>query len=142
MYSNLTLYYLNQIGIIPWVKKQSSLNNKPELSEYSAPKLIILKNNTLNDKAEALFKKMLGYLNLNESDLLVSDSLSPALVLDEQSPKAILLLGMELETLTSRTNLSCPVLSGVSPDVLLKKPSEKRAVFQVLHSIKVLINSN
>lgn len=133
---------MNQIGITPWVKKQSSLNNKTELSEYSALKLIILKNNTLNDKAEALFKKMLGYLNLNESDLLVSDSLSPALVFDEQSPKAILLLGMESEVLTSKPNLSCPVLSGVSPDVLLKKPSEKRAVFQVLHSIKALINSN
>jgi hypothetical protein len=142
MYSHLTLYYLNQIGITPWINKQDSLNNKSQMSDHIAPKIIIVKNNKLDNKAEGLFNRMVSYINLKEPDLLISETLSSSLVSDEQSPQAILLLGVDFEDLISELNLKCPVFTGVSPDVLLINPSEKRAVFQALHSIKALINPN
>lgn len=133
---------MNQIGITPWINKQDSLNNKTQMSAHIVPKIIILKKKKLDNKAEGLFNKMVRYINLKESDLLISETLSPSLVFNEQSPLAILLLGVDFEDLIQGLNLNCPVFTGVSPDVLLINPLEKRAVFQALHSIKALINPN
>ncbi|WP_298624207.1 DNA polymerase III subunit psi [uncultured Legionella sp.] len=142
MYSDLTLYYLNQIGITPWINRHDSPNSKTQMSEsINIPKIAILKNKKLNDRAEALFNKMLAYLNLNESDLLICDSFSFEL-LNKQSLLAVLLLGMDSESVITELNLNCPILSGASPDDLLNNPSAKKIVFQALHFIKSLINSN
>lgn len=140
MYSNLTLYYLNQIGITPWINRHDSPSNKTQMSEQiNIPKIVILKNKKLNERAEALFNKMLDYLNINESELLISDSLSSSMF-NQQSPLAVLLLGMDSEGVITGLNLNCPILTAASPNDLLNNPSAKRIVFQALHSIKSLIN--
>ncbi len=139
MYSDLTLYYLKQLGITPWVMKQNVSNNTEQILNVIAPKIVILKKNTLNDKAEVLFRKMVNYLNLNDSELLITESLSSSSLFEKHSPQAILLLGLNSDEFVSN-NFNCPVLFGNSPEDLLTNPLEKRSVFKALHSIRSLIH--
>ena len=68
MYNNLTLYYLEQLGIRPWVNKENYLaTTKSE----STIKLIIVLAKKTNEKARYLLGKMLAYLNLPEHQFLI-----------------------------------------------------------------------
>ena len=64
MYSNLTLYYLNQMGICPWINKENSLESIEKSSTVCPLKLVVLVSNELKGKAESLFKHMMTYLNI------------------------------------------------------------------------------
>lgn len=146
MYCNLALYYLNQLGINPWVNKQTylDLNNKAQIIEgaAAAPKVLIVKQKNLNAKAEALFNKMLTYLNLNADDLLVSDPEQSTSLLNTISLRAVLILSTDSEELKTGLTSNCKVLKGLSPDYLLKNPSDKRSIFKVLNSLKALMTPN
>ncbi|MBL7480137.1 DNA polymerase III subunit psi [Legionella bononiensis] len=142
MYSNLTLYYLKQLGITPWVHKETclGLERQESESEQISPILIIIKKPHLSKKAEILLNKMLAYLGLNATDVLISESLQEYSFSKHKSPKVIWVLGVELSELFHSTQCQCPVLSGVSPEHLLDNPMEKKEAFKMLHFIKALVN--
>ncbi|KTD50781.1 DNA polymerase III subunit psi [Legionella quateirensis] len=142
MYTNLTLYYLKQLGITPWVHKETCLVLEPPAlkSKQASPSLIVIKQPHLSKKAEVLLKKMIAYLDLNETEVLVSETPQEYSFSENNSPKVIWVLGLEYSELFHTTQCHCPVLSGVSPEHLLHNPLEKREVFKVLHSIKALVN--
>ena len=142
MYSNLTLYYLKQLGITPWVHKERYLRLDDQAIEtkQASPSLIIFKQPHLSKKAEILLNKMIAYLDLNETELLVSETPQEYSFSENNSPKVIWVLGVENSDLFHSTQCQCPVFSGVSPEHVLRNPMQKREILKVLHSIKKLVN--
>lgn len=136
MYSNLTLYYLNQIGIRPWIKRevQEQLQEKP-----NSVKLAVFVSSTLSTKARSLLQQMIRYLNLNEDELTViptqKDELNRYASL---KPFATLVFGLSQEQLLAKEQT--PVFNTLDLDYLLSNPREKRTVFKVLSEIKQLVS--
>lgn len=137
MYSDLTLYYLNQLGITPWIIKE----NFVDVPNKDLIKLVVLVHSNTNKskKAQSLLKRMMAFINLDDDELLIlnigaNDSNEPNSTswhtqLEKKSPLAILSLGCNTETLLSDFNLSCPVLTSKDPEHLLSNPSAKKSVF-------------
>ncbi|CAM4495035.1 MAG: hypothetical protein LEGION0403_FIIPPAGN_00523 [Legionella sp.] len=137
MYSNLTLYYLNQIGIRPWIKREAQ-EQPQEIS--NAVKLAVFVSSTLSTKAQSLLQQMMGYLNLNDAEFTVISAQK-----DERQqrdtnlrPFAILAFGLSQEQLSAKERSS--VFNTFDLDYLLKNPREKRTVFKVLNEIKQLVS--
>jgi len=56
MYSNLNLYYLQQLGITPWISKDTI--------QQDSVKLAVLVRSTASTKAQAFVKRVLSFLHL------------------------------------------------------------------------------
>lgn len=153
MYSNLTLYYLNQMGINPWIKKEtySNIVNRSVINSInSSIKLVVFISSNQSDKARILFKRMMSFINVGMEELLIINVDSSVIgdrhsqewkeQLKNKKPLATLVLGVNTIDL-SGLNFGCPVISGMEPDFLLKQPKEKKNIFKVLNYIKDLINA-
>jgi hypothetical protein len=131
MYSNLTLYYLNQIGIRPWIKRQD------------VTKLFIFVPSNLSSTANTLLKQMIKYIHLETKELLlipVQDSGSLVdyqYQIDQKNPCAILAIGV----ITSPLNLKCSLVTCDSPEALLLHPAQKKKAFQALSYLNQLITA-
>ena len=136
MYSNQTLYYLNQIGVRPWIKRESTLSLTTD--SLDALKLIIFISAHLSGRARSLLKQMLIYLNVPEQELTIisvsEQEVDNALLY--QRPQAVLLLGVEPKT---SLNFNCPVLTSMAPDYLITHPAEKKSAFKDLCRLKQLL---
>lgn len=135
MYSNTTLYYLQQMGIRPWIKKQSTT------AKQEALKLLVFVPSTLSTKAKSLVQQMMFYINLREQEvaiILVNKTDLLGSLIGQKNPLAILILGLNNHQLSS--NVNCPVLTSIDPDDLITQPSDKRKVLQDLHYIKQLVS--
>ncbi|MDR3501841.1 MAG: DNA polymerase III subunit psi [Legionella sp.] len=137
MYSNLTLYYLNQIGIRPWVKREAQ-EQPQEIS--NAVKLAVFVSSTLSAKAQSLLQQMIGYLNLNNDEFTVISAQKNELQqrYTAMAPFAALVFGLCQEQLPAKEQT--PVFNTFDLDYLLSNPSEKRTVFKVLSEIKQLVS--
>ena len=62
MYSNLNLYYLNQIGITPWVSRAS------EPKATTSAQLLVITERLLNLKEQTLLNNIIFFLGLLEND--------------------------------------------------------------------------
>lgn len=136
MYSNLTLYYLNQIGIRPWIKRevQEQLQEKP-----NSVKVAVFVSSTLSTKARSLLQQMIRYLNLNEDELTVIPTQKEELPrYASLTPFATLVFGLSQEQLLAKEQT--PVFNTLDLDYLLSNPREKRTVFKVLSEIKQLVS--
>ncbi|USQ12877.1 DNA polymerase III subunit psi [Legionella lytica] len=136
MYSNLTLYYLNQIGIRPWIKRevQEQLQEKP-----NSVKVAVFVSSTLSTKARSLLQQMIRYLNLNEDELTVIPTQKEELHrYASLTPFATLVFGLSQEQLLAKEQT--PVFNTLDLDYLLSNPKEKRTVFKVLSEIKQLVS--
>lgn len=148
MYSNTTLYYLNQMGIRPWIKRSSTISvlEDERAVKQEALKLLVFISSTLSIKAQSLLSQMMAYLNLPEQELSIipvqeRDSLNKYNAkIEQKTPRAILVLGLERHQFVTNTNLSCPVLNSIDPDYLITNPAEKGTVFKALHSLKQLLS--
>lgn len=159
MYSNLTLYYLNQMGINPWIYKENSLtlheadslatSDLSDSSESTPLKLVIILSSELNSKAQLLFKRMIDYINIDDNELLTITMEQNGLPdnahqqwasqLDNKKPLAVLSLGPKANQFLTDDNISYPVLQSMPLEYLLNNPSYKKKIFQDLHYIKNLI---
>ena len=143
MYSNLNLYYLNQLGITPWIKKDQLLNfnNNTLITKQSKNKLVILCKAGLNKKAELLLNRIIAYINVEDSELML-------LQIDEgrqwheqfknAPPTAFLAFGIESDDFPVDLKPHCTVRYSLSLDYLLNNPSDKRKVFKDLQHINNL----
>lgn len=142
MYSNITLYYLNQLGITPWISKEnhSVLFN----SAQRTPKLIIF-TGLLHAKAESLLRKMIVCMDINEEQLeivQIQDNISSNNQwFQEKNPIALWALGIKLSDYLSEQLIHCPVINSLSPEHLIDYPSDKRKVLNDLYSLKSLFSS-
>lgn len=122
MYSNLTLYYLNQLGITPWVIKSRAIK------EEGIPKLMVISPENISKKAQILLKRMLDFLGFpfelihNATDYKHWDN--PLL--------AVLILGIDGLDL----HVNCPVFSSMNPEFLLENPAYKKQAFKELSCVK------
>ena len=138
MYTDTTLYYLNQIGIRPWIRRSLADTAKQETI-----KLLVFRSATLTTKSQSLLQQMLHYINLPESDfsiISIQEGDSPNnyhAKIKQKAPLAIWVLGLEA---INQDNLHCPVITSINPDHLIKNPSDKRKAFQELHYMKQLIS--
>jgi DNA polymerase III psi subunit len=142
MFDNVTLYYLNQIGITPWINKECGFKTR-DIIPPEAPsgvKLVVITDSHVTTKAHLLLKRILNYLDVSEHELLVTtlDS-QKSLIPGARSPLAVLALGLDGISL-NELMLNCPVFNGTSPDYLLKNPFAKKKILKNLHDIKKLIS--
>ena len=129
MYSNLTLYYLNQMGIKPWIKKTT---------QQTQIKLLVIIPSNLSLKAQSLLKQILSFINLNSEKTRII-SIQESIVLKAYDPLAILLLGCNQSELESNLNIKCPIFFGASLEYLIQHPSEKRKILKELNLINELV---
>lgn len=133
MYTDLTLYYLNQLGIVPWVHRTGD----KVLGQLDKRCLVlIVLPNELKGKALALFTHILNYLALSDDELITvtlghADELH--MHMTNKKPQFILSLGLTFPPLTQNNNT---MLAGLSLDSLLLQPAHKKKLFQQLQQIK------
>lgn len=147
MFSNLTLYYLNQIGIKPWITKEPSPGYMNSLPLLHTPKIVICISDNLGEKAQLLFNRLISFINLPGDDLLIIPVNEKASVdhirsvlesqLENKHVVAALLFGNN--PVLSELHIASPVIRTLSPEYLLDYPNFKRKVFQDLSSLNCLI---
>lgn len=144
MYSNTTLYYLNQIGIRPWVMRDRSISEVDCAIQQEKFKLLVFIASNLSIKAQSLLKQMMAYINLCEQELAIipvqeNESFSNYNShIKQKKPLAILFLGPNHRNEETYLNSDCPVFVSTDPEYLLVHPVEKRKVFNELSSIRQL----
>ncbi|MDP3269130.1 MAG: DNA polymerase III subunit psi [Legionella sp.] len=147
MYSDLALYYLNQMGITPWVTKETQAGQPAQHSSIvkTPVKVAVFIASPLLDKERSLLNKIVSYLNVADSELNVNtvdvnlEKSELFIQLLQQNPLAILALGLDNHPLFLKFN--CPVIFSFSPDYLLKNPLAKKNILKELHHINNLIQS-
>ncbi|TAL61905.1 MAG: hypothetical protein EPN84_07205 [Legionella sp.] len=130
MYDQRKLYYLQQMGIRPWVSATPIISNK----------LIVLMSSRISAKAQALTKRFLSLIQLGEDELEVvhiqDNDLSSQL--KNKNPWMILSLGFQAKELEP-LNLNCHIVSTYSPEFLLQFPLQKKVLLKDLQFINVQI---
>ncbi|MDI1352332.1 MAG: DNA polymerase III subunit psi [bacterium] len=143
MFNNLTLYYLNQMGIIPWVDKEGA---KTTNVDPIAVKLILI-TSKMSNKTQIFFNRVLDYLNLAEKDLsmiTLGENNKEAqkqiinTMITKAIPQAVLILGLNKDLLTPH-NVQCPIISVSNPEYFMDNPTAKKSLFQELQYIKNLV---
>lgn len=123
MYSESTLYYLNQIGIQPWVRKN-----------VQQPRLLVLVPSQQSLKAQKLVQNMLGYLGLPKSELMLL-GVTDMKNLELGSLKVVWNLGARvLEDLKNY-----PIVASCDPEYLVGNPAQKKGVLGELLQVKQLL---
>ena len=152
MFSNLTLYYLNQLGIAPWINKESSLKllNKSNKVESNLLKLVVLVSSDLSNKAQVLFNHMMAYINVENDELLIIKILTQDLAdnknrqwftqIEKNTPRAVFALGFNANDLFADSNSTYPIVQSFTPEYLLDNPSYKKKVLHDLHALKGLLS--
>ena len=71
--SPISLYYLNQIGIIPWINKENYFNpiHLKQNEQTSAYKMAVFISPDLDNKARLLLDRIINYINLQKEELLL-----------------------------------------------------------------------
>ena len=152
MYSNLTLYYLNQMGIVPWVTRESYAHfiGSEKSTELSRVKLLILLPLNPSHKAQALFKQIINFINLPEADLLKLHVVEEEVLFNKQLLDAKIILDTSLvawslglkKELFLASNLNCTVIHSDSIDHLLQHPQAKKKMFADLSFIKKQLSTS
>lgn len=144
MYSNLSLYYLNQLGIRPWVKRVNA--EKTQSAKQKSLKLLVLVSSNLSNKGKSLLTQMLAYLGLAEQDLNIiaiheQDSFGhDNAQIKQYDPLVTLILGLNTHQLAQEDSLEASVVHSIDPDYLIMNPVEKGKIFKTLHYIKQIIS--
>lgn len=149
MYNNVTLYYLNQIGIRPWIKR-SNITSCDKLEGtvcQGRVKLVVFTSLDLSFKAKSLLQCIMSYINLDEDELTLipikEESLQSTYntTIQQYSPLAILMFGFSQYKPVTHEDAHALCLNNIDLEVLIANPIEKRTVFKLLTELKHLIAS-
>jgi len=152
MYDNNTLYYLNQLGIVPWVlrddiSKKSAVNQlaqatqncdqcgayQPTFAEgdIDAP-LMIIGEQVFSDKSQKLLRNMLRSIGLSEKSVFFSSTTQCqehfAQQIQVHMPHIILAFGDAATKRASSCQDSC-VIASHHPETLLANPTLKKQAY-------------
>jgi hypothetical protein len=132
-YKPLTLYYLQQLGIKPWINKVCKTKRA----------LIIISPSSLGKKPSLILKGILAFIKtlslpyrlieLDFSNLNQEDEHLPGL-LQNTRPLAILSLGLETKPFLD-LRIPCPIFYSLSPLDLLQGSNAKKQIFEYLMSL-------
>lgn len=145
MFSNLSLYYLKQIGITPWIIRRNDpvVTNQEESPEDKIIKLVVVVSSTLNAKAKSLLKYILTFINLNDDELLIinesANSENDRSNLGSQSPLAVLALGSSFANTMNESTFNCPIFSSMDLNHYIANPTDKKRIFKDLMQINNLL---
>lgn len=153
MYSNLSLYYLNQLGIKPWINKEAyyhSVQQKEEFEQQTV-KLVVFSSSNIDGKVGLLLKRMIAYLAIDEENLLSikldkqeTSNVQQAdwySLLQKQIPQVILAFGVNPADLIAGLQMNCPLITSLAPEYLLSHPSDKKKVLHDLLTIKQILDN-
>lgn len=146
MYSNTALYYLNQLGIRPWIKRTSLLFKEDNQTQQECFKLLVFISSTLSAKAKSLLQQMMACINLEQHELSIIPveardfSSQNSAQWQNQIPAAILVLGLNESPLLQELHFSCPVFSSIDPEHLINHPVDKKIIFKDLNTINQLLS--
>lgn len=138
MYNQLDLYYLQQMGIRPWVIKNTVLP-----AQKSA--LLVLLPHKIDKKSQLLLNAIVKFINdTDNKDVtieVVSDTdcdISQIVSAHKNKVAAIVSFGVSLAEKRDKTDSTCPIISTVDLDYLINNPRAKKMVYQELLAIKTL----
>lgn len=125
MYTQLTQYYLKQLGIRPWVAQAST-------EPTSRAQLVVLLQQSSN-KVQAFVHRVLSFLQVGKADaqILLWDEYTEGR-LNHLNPKAVLALGVDGNQIKE---FQGTVLSSFSPEELFSNPQQKKILFHALHEL-------
>jgi hypothetical protein len=136
MYSNQSLYYLQQIGIFPWITR------KPPTPV--GPRLIVFIAESLSEPAKNLVYKILLSLVLDEKELLIihlKEKMS-ADEIQQDKPPLGLIFGDDLKKLLPQKHLDTAIIT-LDPVSLLENPIKKKEVLAHLSQVqRLLVNES
>lgn len=136
MYSNLTLYYLHQLGITPWIRKP----NVPAKSVFA-----LFKNESLQGKADALLNKIVAFLGFNTNEFItlvikdndfISAKQQCSLLFKDKQIIASVFAGVDNKEFIDSLPLNPGAGLNISPDLLLKNPLLKKKMFMELMTLR------
>ncbi|MBN9230126.1 MAG: hypothetical protein BGO90_04480 [Legionella sp. 40-6] len=133
MHSPLTLYYLNHLGIRPWILKTRSDNGPAEV-DAGAP-LILMVREHLSDNARQLLEQIKIYLQKNylfmvhfvNQDILIEQLNEISL---RYKPFKVILAGLSLGS--SIINSPSPLIQVDDLERLVSEPILKKRFWQAL----------
>ena len=137
MYSNLSLYYLEQMGIKPWIQRQGEERKK---GVY----LIILLSHKPANKARVLLDKILAYTGFDKKNIITlyseNKDISPLKQLGSGETTVLLNFctsqdSWALEHLKETKDKPLAEISSMEPEALLTHPMEKKSLFKQLNSL-------
>lgn len=134
MYSNLNLYYLEQLGIKPWVTRQSTQPGLNPLNE-SKPMIVFI-DSALSPKARNLMRQMLAFIGKSHEQFNeVSDTES----LLSSLSKSSVVINFTKQSKPEKANewINCP-----HPEFLLSHPKEKKSALLELMKLKAVISES
>ncbi len=137
MFTNLDLYYLNHMGIRPWLSKKSFGTTVIELAEKT--KLLVLTPPNLTTKEQSLLEKIISFIDLEQNDLkrLEIKSGEKSLSLSLRAD-CILSVGLSKTSLigleSSKFIAEIDVLKNI-----LSNPLTKKKIFKQLVSLKEIL---
>lgn len=131
MYSNQSLYYLEQLGITPWVRRSFSL-------QYS-PQLLIFIPEVLPLSAKKLLDNLLDFLDLKTQEFRIIPINKQTPWQDSEGNQKIALIFGESLLKFLQFEAKAKI---VSPDLvlLIQQPLEKKALLTPLMQLKQSIS--
>lgn len=143
MYNQLDLYYLKQMGIQPWVKKNA-------VSPIKKTVFLVVSPVKQNKKSHLLFNALLKFLRDTENNNLTVEVMTendceiPQIVSQarKKGAAAILSFGMNFGEQIDKADIDCPVISAFDLDYVINNPREKKMLYQQLLAIKALDAGN
>ena len=142
-FSPLNLYYLEQLGITPWVVKNASYGHT-KLSRKIL-KLLLVTSTSLSNNTQLFLDRILNYIQFNEDYVLYirekNESLDEILEqnLHQDSSIVLLTFGVEKEQLKNSKILHSIVEHNPLEQVL-RNSSLKKRLFLELSQLKNLMN--
>ncbi|WP_127098732.1 DNA polymerase III subunit psi [Legionella sp. km772] len=132
MYTNLDLYYLNLMGIRPWLDKKSlQANSVPQ--DY---KLLIFTSSNLASKEQSLLKQIIFFLALDDKQVKHLEVKDNSFTDSSLNAKWILAFG------DSGPYKSTTILETNSLSEVINRPILKKKLFKCLVSLKSNLQSD
>lgn len=156
MYNALTLYYLNQLGIRPWVRKDKRCCITADVNllaqSESHLKLITLFSSPLSEQAKRLVNQIVTYL-LGEKKEVISFQIEPGCYdsgefkrwRDSKSHHlsyAVLMCGANGAKQLDDWRFDCSGIAHVDPEHLIASPLEKKQLLVDLAPLYTLFNTS
>ncbi len=141
MYTQSTLYYLNQLGIRPWV---------PRVPLLPLAKLLIVISTELNNRASLLLERMMSSIDIDKDRYSLfyvggksfqHDFQHAMKQIANQSELLCLVLGsVDLGAMKLKLNQST-IIESLDLNYVVENPLKKKRVYNDLLSLKQLLHS-